>query len=446
VIAFVAVVAKALALEADFDMSNAPLVRTKKTQPGEIRDLTLTFEFNSGRWTEIAGCLNLLLAFTGFEIPMAPKGPVKDVSLDLASTRPGIVRIGDGKGGSTPVTRGKTDSSGKAKFTLSGAPQNDFIPEEATPDPKTVTLVAESNLESNDLFADLMAFPWAAMDAVGTVGLSLIPSFLSKLKILTHTGKVEVRDWKLDADFEVTAVGSFTMHDAWNWQSSGCGAGVTTTSGSIDGSSSFASDPVEVSAVLFSNPQGNVGDQAVVFVPTGQPFIPMDHGNGPWMFDMPGQYTTEKSESRPATGNVPPMLVHPPTPSTQCGDGEKQDPPTPECGVRSYPGSLEVSVPSPWKLHVGANRSGPDVNLWKHCGPDFSHGDPPMAPSVGNCKAPRVSGGHFPDMAEVYDLARRKFTVSGTLSCSTVQPGHLREFDYNWTLVFCRILEGKPAC
>ncbi|MEO6942811.1 MAG: hypothetical protein ABI238_03095 [Terrimesophilobacter sp.] len=445
VAAFVSVVVKALALEADFAMSDSPLVRTKDVQPGQIRDLTITFEFKSGKWTELAGCLNRLLGFAGFEIPVAPRGPVKDVTLDLQTTRPGLVRIGDGKGGNTSATRKKTDKNGQVAYKLTGAPQTDLIPEHATPDLKSVTLHAESNLESNDLFQDLFAFPWAALDAVSTLGLSLIPSMLSKLKILMHTGIVDVQDWKLEADFEVTAVGSISLHEASNIAGSagGCGSGFAY-SRSIDGTSTFASDPVEVTAQLVSNPQGNVGDQAVVFLNSEQEYAAWASSSGALMFNLTGHYDTVKSASDPATGNVPPVKVLPP--SKGCGDGNPNyTPPAPDCGPQSYTGQLDVVVPAARTMHLQGKRFQ-GLQLWKSCGSSFFVSDPPVAVDFAACDSSHKTGGQFPSTAKVYDPKVKNFDVSGSMNCSTSKDGHLRELEYNWTLVFCRIEDGKSAC
>lgn len=445
VLAFLAVVVKAFALEADFSMSDSPLVRTKRTQPGEVRDLTIDFEFNSGRWSEIAGCLNLLLGFTGFELPAAPRGPAVDIGVDLASTRPGLLRVGDGQGGGTPVNQATTNSSGEAKFKLSGAPQADIIPEQAEPELKTVTLRAESNLENNDLFKDIMSLPWAALDAVGTFGLSLVPTMLSRVRILSHSGTVDVRDWKLDADFEVTAVGAMTLHDGRNVQTSGgCLPTTTIYSSSDHAEVSFASDPVTVSALLLSNPQGNVGDQAVVFTPMGEEFYPMDLGHGVRMFELPVVYSADKSHEEPGVSPMPPLYKAPP--SNACGDGggATSEPPPPDCGVRTYSGTLEVTIPMRRTLHVGGEPI--TENAWKRCGSPLNFGEPPVAVHLEGCTSPDRSGGAFPSIADIFDTSKTRLEVNGDLTCTSTHPGSQSLVVYTWTLVFCRIVEGEPAC
>ncbi|HEU4849189.1 MAG TPA: hypothetical protein VFS93_02130 [Terrimesophilobacter sp.] len=446
VLAFAAVLAKAFALEASFTMADSPLVRTKDTHPGDVSELTVRFEFDGGSWGEIAGCLNLLLAFTGFELPAAPSGPAKDINVDLSSESPGVLRIGDGAGSSSPVTRATTDKGGDARFTVSGAPQGDIIPEQAEPDPRKVRLVTVSNLESNDIYKDFASLPWAAADAAGSAGLSLIPTLLSRIRILTHSAEVPVRDWKLEADFAVTAVGAMTKHEAWYFSGGGGCAEKYVVSESVDGNVSFASDPVEVSAILLSNPQGNLGDQAVVFVPRGQKeFMPVDIGNGVRLFVLPGEYSTEKSHSKPGKGELPALKVNPPSQNCGYGDGSGGvAPPQPDCGVRTYAGALEVGVPSPKTIHLtGQPASGP---LWKDCGPGFHPMDPPVAEGLANCDSPKRTGGKFPAIAEVYDTSTSSFEVSGSLTCRSESPGSLRTTEYNWTLVFCRIVEGEPAC
>ena len=447
-LALASLVAKAAALGASFSVADAPLVRTKTTRPGELRELTISYEYDRETWEDVRRCINLFMAPFGLELPHQDAGPAKGIEVDLSSEDPSILRIGDGRGGSQVVTNGATGDDGKVTFTLSGAPQEDLIPDAAEPVEIEVVLRAVSNLGQNDLAKDLASLPWDALDAAGSGGLTAIPQILSRMKLLTHYGVADVRDWALAAEFEVTAVGSMTTRSAHNRYGAGGGCGVSwATNSSTQANVSFASSSVHVTATLFSNPQGNLGDQAVVFYETDGPgFFPVGgEPDGIRFFTLPVDYRTDKSHSEPGVGTMPDPYEVPP--SGGCGDGGGGSQPTPpDCGVREYPGQLAVTVPAPRNLFVSHGELMHSGDLWQECGSSVLPSDPPGVPSLGSCQNPQRSGGKMPSITDIFDTEKRKIEVTGSLTCSRHGNGSLDELEYEWTLVFCRIVDGEASC
>jgi hypothetical protein len=435
--------AKAAALHATFALDNAPLVRTKNTQSGEVRDLTISYEFKKDSWEDIRGCMNLFLAPFGLDVQGSEAGFAENIDVQLYSELPSVLRVGDGQGGNTDVTQARTDSGGNARFRVSGAPQADILPDVAEPEDLKVKVRAVSNLGGNDFFKDMASLPWDALDAAGTGGLTVIPQVLSRMKLLTQTGTVAVQDWSLEADFEATLVASMESRSASNYQTpGGCGHAARVITRSTHLTASIASDTVPVSAVLLSNPDGNLGDQAAVFVATGQEFQPWDFGQGPVMFELPGNYSAEKTHHEPAVGELPPLKVG--VSNGVCADGGTGGyvPPVPDCGQRTYSDTLQVSVPSPKVLHAGSKSGYLAEHLWNECGDGLN----PVAPQPDSCDSPKRGGGKFPSISDVFDSSKNMIEISGSLTCRDQDEGWLTEFDYQWTLVLCRIVEGKAAC
>lgn len=446
--AFATLAAKVASLTADFSVSNAPLVRTKSTSPGEVRDLTVTLRFDDKSWSEIRECINLFMAPLGLEIPGQSPGVGEKIDIDLRSGDPARMRIGDGAGGSRSVTQGRTDSNGAAHFNISGAPQLEKVPERAEPDDLDVEIRAVTNLGGNDFFKDMASLPWDAVDAASSGGLSVIPAMLGRMRMFTFHGTVPVRDWKLDAEFEAAVSGSFTTYSASNVQSGGgCGEGTTVRTSSTSAVSTFHSEKVSVTAELLSNPDRSLGGQAVVFTPQGTAFTATDLGNGVRMFPVPVAYETDKSHSEPASGPVPPLHVEPP--SVGCGDGggEGSDPPPPDCGVRDYAGSAEVAIRSPRTLYVGGEGVDLDSDsLWSNCGGSLYPHDPPMAPKLESCDSATPRGGKMPSIDDIFDPSKATFEIYGSLQCRRDGQGHMSTLDYEWTIVLCRIIDDEPAC
>jgi hypothetical protein len=437
--------AKATSLEATFEMPDAPLVRTKDTHPGEVRDLHITYTFNAGKWETVRACLNLLLGLAGFELPGTAPKPPSDMDVQISSDDPGILRVGDGTGKSKKVDSDQTDDNGKVSFKLSGAPQGDRIPAEAKPEDKTATIRAVNDLTSSNFFDDILSVPWDASDAAGSFGLSLIPQLIARSKFITFRDTIPVRDWKLSADFEVTAVGDVTQHLAYNELFQGCGISQLHDESVLE-QGTFASDAVDITAKLISNPEGNIGDQAFVFVPRGKDFTMVDagSGNGVLMFPLPGSYKTEKSYSTPGTWKKPTRHVEDIS-SCASGWGEGGSTPVDDCGVRDYKGTLQVTMPKARHLYLAGEHADAG-RLWKHCGSTLYPSDPVVPPPLKNCQSLTTSGGKVPSIADVFDTSKKRLDVSGKLTCTREDEGSLSQIDYNWTLQLCRIENGKPDC
>ncbi len=448
-LALASLIARATALEASFSLAGAPLVRTKTTQPGELRELTISYAYDPEKWEDLRRCINLFMGPLGLELPHIESGAAAGIEVDLSSEDPSILRIGDGRGGSKVVTNGATGDDGKVAFTLSGAPQEDLIPEAAEAVDIEVGLRAVSNLGQNDLGKDLQSLPWDALDAAGSGGLTAIPQILSRMKLLTHYGVADVRDWALAAEFEVTAVGTMATRSAHNSYGAGGGCAASwANNSSTQATMSFASAAVSVTATLFSNPQGNLGDQAVVFYETDGPgFFPVGGPpDGVRFFTLPIDYRTDKSHSEPGVGTMPDPYEVPP--SNNCGDGGGGggQPTPPDCGVREYAGTLAVTVPTPRTLYVsnaGFMHSG---DLWQECGSSVLPSDPPGVPSLEQCPNPKRSGGKTPSINDIFDTEKRKIEVNGSLTCAREGNGTLSEVEFEWTLVFCRVVEDEASC
>jgi hypothetical protein len=439
--------AKATALQASFDMPNSPLVRTKDRRIGEIRDLNITYTFNPGKWETVRECLNLFLSPIGIELPGSSPDAPSDMDVQISSDDPSILRIGDGTGKSKKVNIDETDKDGKASFKISGAPQGDRIPNSATPDDLTVVVRASNDLTSADFFKDVQSVGWDAADAAGSFGLSLVPQLIARSKFITFRYAVPVRDWKLSADFQVTAIGDITEQRAFNIEYTGCGI-TTRLDRSTKGLGTFASDPVNVTAKLLSNPDAFLDNQAFVFVPKGEDFELRDagEGDGVYMFPLPVHYKTEKSYSEPGSWSKKPDVFV--DRATVCAGGGAEDSgytPVDDCGVRDYDGVLQATMPKARHLYLAGTAAG-GSDLWKHCGDPLRPTDAPVAPAIGYCVNSKVAGGKVPSIADIYDTSKKRFSVEGTLSCTEKGDGSIGEVDYNWTMQFCRIENGKPDC
>ena len=442
---FVTLYAQAASLRAKFAMSNSPLVRTKKMTPGEVRDLSVTLNYDPSAWGKISECLNLAFNFAGISIPNSPVGVPTDLNVELYSTDPSVLRVGAGKGGDTPVYKGTTDSSGEAKFVLSGAPQADRIPDKAQPKDLSIEIKAITDLKGSDLFKDLASLPWDALSFLGSFGTSLIPELISRTNFLTFTSTIPVRDWDLTAQFQASAQGEIIVHRASNVDWQGCG-GYGLINRSTDATSTFTTTDTEVTAALISNDFGNVGDQAFVFYPKGESFqgIDLSNGDGLKMFGLLAAYSTDKSTAEPATGDQPERKME------DCdgaggGGAADSDPVPQDCGIRTYAMDLDVTMPSPRHLFVAGQRSN-ESGLWKNCGDGLVPDDPTVAPRMQSCVGAQSKGGKIPGIDDVFDPSKTKFTITGSFSCIRDEPGRLDQVYYNWTLTLCRIVDGKAKC
>ncbi|TFB79536.1 hypothetical protein [Terrimesophilobacter mesophilus] len=437
--------AKMSSIHARFSLSDPPLVRTKEMVPGEISDLTITYSYDDDSWGKIRECINSSLKYAGLEIPGKPLDAPSGIDVQLSTTDPSVLRVGDGKGGNKPVNADETDSNGVARFKLSGAPQKDRIPDRAKPKNLSIDVHALSDLKSSDFFKDVTSVPWDAVDAFGTGGLSLIPEMLGRTKFITFTESIPVQDWDLIAQFQASAKGKITVHRASNVDWQGCG-GYSLINRSTDATSTFTTPETAVTAALLSNDFGDYGDQAFVFYPKGASFSAFDFGNGDGlqMFGLLAEYSTNKTTAAPATGDQPERKLE------DCdgaggGGGQHSDPEPQDCGVRTYAMDLNVTMPSPRHLFVSGQQSD-EHGLWKNCGDGLVPNDPTVAPSMQSCAAPQSKGGKVPSIDDLFDPSKTKFTITGSYSCIRNDPGQLDQVYYNWTLTLCRIVDGKPQC
>jgi hypothetical protein len=258
-----------------------------------------------------------------------------------------------------------------------------------------------------------------------------------------------VRDWKLNADFQVTAFGEFTERNAYNEQpATMCGHTPPLHEEVVTGVATFASDPINVTAQLISNPKGNIGDQAFVFSATGTDpsLTDIGQGNGIKMFSMPVSYSTEKTDASPGTGDKPQRFNQKASGGCAAGGGYDSGPKRdPDCGVRTYDSTLNVTMPKARHLYVAGEQSS-EFNLWKNCGATLYPYEPPVVPAIQSCDSPTVSGGDVPSIADIFDNGKKHLEVTGALTCSLETNGYLQQLKYSWTLDFCRIEDGKTDC
>lgn len=443
---YASLLAKFASITASYSLDNAPLVRTKDTHPGEVRDLHITYGFDAQNWEKVRECLNLFLAPAGIEIPGSQAGAPSGIDVELFSDNTDEVLVGGGTG-STTVNSAETDGDGKVTFQLTGAAQTEPVPKQAVADDLTVGVYARNDLKGSDLLNDLGSIPWDAADLYENLGLTLLPELISRGKNITTYGEIAVRDWKLDADFEVTAIGTLEARSAYNidWACSDLpGKNQSTLE-----KGTLTADPVEVTALLISNDAGNLGDQAFVFVPRGQDEFTMREvaQSGVGMFPLPVHYTIEKSVATPGTAPMPDHVTN----SDACngvgngGSSSDHTPPAQDCGVREYDSTLQVTIPEPRTLFAAGQPVG--GQLWKHCDDPVQPNEPVVAAQYEVCYGtPTITGGTLPSIADIGDPSVRHFQVEGSFNCSDEGPGELHSLDYSWTLDFCRLTDGKPDC
>jgi hypothetical protein len=445
---YYATLAKMAALRADFTLAPNPLVRTHDTNPGDVSDLTVTMAFDEARLTAVRECLNAILGFYGVDFPLIKGGPAAKVDIDLQSEHPSVLRIGDNKGGRDPVTSGRTDGDGVARFKLSGAPQPDKIPGTAAPVNTHVVVRAVTNTGGNDFFDDINSAPWDALDAAGTGGLSAIPILLARTRWLTFYADVPVVDWSLDARFTATVNATITRHDASNNVFAGCGS-ERLISWSLDDDAAIVSEPVDVDALLLSNPSGNLGDQAVVFTPHGEEFAPLPTTGDPLvLFAGPAHVSLDRQLAEPGKGELPPLFRNE---ADVCTGGDTGGVVAPrDCGRRTYDMDMAVMLPKPRTLIAGTSPySGSEYDeLYQNCMTGQAL-FPPSGPvdTSGLCGGPwTVDPAAFPSITDIFDPARAEIRVNGGASCRSSGPGRMSVANYYWTLTLCRVKEDRAAC
>lgn len=446
---FLAILTKAAALKATFELDAPPLVRTKSTQPGEVKDVRVSMNIDLGLYQEIVTCLNAALRPSGIQLPAIETGKANGVPMDLFSENPSVLLIGDGQGGSVAVNSRTTDADGKTSFKVSGAPQKEKIPESAAPKHVGVVLRAVAALEANDLKKDLIDLPFDALS--GPIGGG-IQKVLARTKWLTFYGSVDVIDWDLHAVFDATLTAFQQDHQAYAQNiisTSPCRVGLYTDSG--DQSFSIRSETVRVDATLVQNPQGNWGDQAVFLLPHDQPFPPygspsQDLSYAPVLFRLPSTIEVDRQEHNPALPPLPPIEDY----HSDCigggGDPGGHSVPTlgPDCGAKSYQLDMAIVVPQARRL-MPFPGAPPFQELYQRCiGMDDLPGTFVDLANAGT--AITVTGGQFPSIEQVFDQALDQIKITGTATYHFSQPGWLDDQDFQWTLILCRVVDEAPAC
>ena len=445
-LAVLAVILKAKALRAEMSLSDAPLVRTKTNRPGEVRDLKVKMSFDKELWEDMRRCMSLFMGGVGIDGGPGD-GTGEGLKLDIHSLESGRMRVGDGTGASTTaVNQATTNGNGEATFKLSGAPYAEKIPDTATPEELTVGVRVDSNLQESDFWNDMQTLAGDA--AAGGLGALLggVLQTIQRMKLLSFSTDVPFRDWYLDAEFDVTLEGRVNGRNAANLiydVMAGCGGGELVSSSTADATGSVVTEnAVRVYAKLVSDPDSYYADQVVLFAEPGTGEFPWMIGeNGVKQFPMLGDFRVDKRYSDPGIAPLPTPLRAGPL---GCGDGSgEQAPPKSDCGVRDFVGDLEVSVLGRKLVVTGKSL---DRRPWSHCGGAMAPRDGLIPPDVAGCTAMERKGGRLPAINDVFDADMPKLEVSGSIVCGEHKPGSLVSYRFEWTLVFCRIVEGKPAC
>jgi len=251
-----------------------------------------------------------------------------------------------------------------------------------------------------------------------------------------------VRDWTAEAEFEVTLVGELSSRSDWHAISGGCGgeAGGQVTSRTTFATGTVMSEnPAQVTATLLVD--GRLDGVLFQAKDIEQPPIVLD--DRVQLFGMTVRYDAEKETHQPGLDPLPPAHVFEASPD--CADGEPQSGgSSPDCGAREYGTTLVVNARDT-ALHLTSDRELD--RQWLRCGTSLSPSEPLAAPrTLEDCAAPVLEDGAIPRPPEVFDPEVPRIEVNGTMSCSRSSSGSLSEYRFDWTLVFCRIVEGQPAC
>src|SRR5690606_36539894 len=153
-------------------------------------------------------------------------------------------------------------------------------------------------------------------------------------------------------------------------------------------------------------------------------------------------YAVNKAESSPGQEPMPPHYQEPGVGG--CGDGDGSwNPPQPDCGARDYLG-IATMVVNEGTMRVLADKPL-DEQPWKDCGAGLDFADPLAPPSTMQaCTAAKPAGGEVPSADTVFNTSER-FEITGSLSCARDGKGSLSRFTFDWTLTFCRVVDGKPS-
>lgn len=436
--ALATMLAKMLALNADFSLGQSPLVRTKDRTAGERGEVVVTMSYPSNALADVTGCLAILLAPIGFDVNDFAGGPAEGVDAELVLKKSKRLWFSTERGG-TASYRQKTAANGIATFPVLGAPQQERLPSGAEPEEVTVPVRLDSNLEGSDLVKDLKAAAW---DRISPSLAGIMASILSRMKLVIFSWEVPVRDWKLVGNFDVTLTGELWSHSGRYETSSGdCGTFThnesTTTQGSVDTQERPHVTAHYVTEVVDGNPVSGL-----VIYPRGSSIDDLKiTREGVELLHFPVSYSASRSMSEPGADPMPPHYVDPYFYS--CGDGiGGWTPPQPDCGPRDYLG-LATLLLQDGEVRVLGND---DDKEWEHCGSGLPYANPLTPPTqMSKCHGAAPVGGQVPSADAVFG-ERGWFEITGSLSCSRDGEGSLDRFTFDWTLKFCRIdQEGERS-
>ena len=436
-LALASMVVKMSMLQAQFSIDNAPLVRTKYRTPGERRDLTTRFEYPQEAMADVINCASALLAPYGIDLADTVIGPASgiDVDLNIKSDR---LEFGQGSTGTDTYLK-QTDNNGVAVFPIQGAGQRERIPEGAEPDEVAAQVRTDVNIEGSDFIKDLMGAAWDVV-APGVAGI--LGNVASRMKLISFSWDVPVRDWELKAEFDMVMSGTLWAHSGTSRggvAQDPCGVWLvnrsTTASGTVESSKPHR--------VLVEYLTGDILDS-----PTGAVFmrsLGMDESQMPIVDDamqvahFGADYALTKSESSPGQDPMPPHYEEPGVGG--CGDGNGSGyTPQPDCGARDLTGVVSINVSGGVYFLTAESPLG---QAWNDCGGRTFPSDPLAPPvQIRDCANADMGGGEMPSLDAIFN-PRGWFEISGTLDCSRDGEGTLQRYTFEWTMKFCRVVDGK---
>jgi len=437
-LAIASLMAKMMAMESDFSMGAAPLVRTKDRTAGERREISVALSYPKETLEDVRTCLSALLAPLGVDLSDHTNGAASGVDVNFLQKNHRL-QISSERGG-TDTYHQQTGVNGIATFPVYGKPQAERLPGGAEPEEVTARVQVDANIEGSDLVKDLVGAGW---DALGTSVASMLASIAARMKLVSFTWDVPVRDWKLVADFDVVLTGTLWSHSGVNrGGTSECGTWVrhmsTTGEGTVE-----SHPPTRVTAhYITENIEGEV-ISGLVFYPKESSLDELVIGeDGGELAYIQAGYAVTKSESAPGVDPMPPHYQEPGVGG--CGDGDgDSSPPQPDCGPRDYAGIATILV-NDGAVRVLADE--PSSDPWRDCGSRFPFADPLAPPhTMDGCPSAQETGGKVPSPDSVFHESGR-FEISGSLSCSRDGEGSLQRFTFDWTLTFCRVVDGRSDC
>lgn len=439
VIGILSLLTKFFMLQADFALDSAPLVRTKDRSPGERQDLTVTLAYPENALKDVHECITRIVAHAGINLADF-QGPAKGVDVDLILTG-NRLQYARGSAG-TGAYRQKADDNGKAVFPLEGKAQPSPVPDGAEPQEVTSRVRAEANLKGANLYKDLLD---AANDARSGV-LAVVMGALERMKLLVFGWEVPVRDWTLEAEFDMTLRGVVSAHQAENRHSPGLyGCPSITHLGSSSALGQMSGKPHRVTAEYVTAKDAGETYSALLIHTKGRSIDDLvTHQNGTQLAHVEFDYDITKQKDAKAQEPLPTQYTDS---GAGCGDGggAAGSVIVPDCGERSFMGLGTVTMLSDFLYVTVDHLVG---QKWQHC-------NLPLAPTVDGiispppslelCRNAYLDGGEIPGVDTVFSDSNY-FEISGELRCSHDGRGSLQRFSFDWTLEFCRIVEGERAC